>query len=244
MQYPHFNLCDAFIAQVHIAMIRPKPHALLLLAQHFCEPRAPDISKILVKMFIFVKENINFLISFLPSLHPWCQDGSFCYPIQTHDSWLICDSPQSVPSPLPLDSGEVSISSELDRKSNPFSASSASGSSLVSILAGNNDDDDDDDDDGFFLRIWVKKKILFINRNRWRSDLPSFRKHLISIIEKMQSSHVFAPLILRRTLKGTFWDRRSVVVKWETGLMAFLKYLHWAILKDSYNIEKHFTTPA
>lgn len=60
-------------------------------------------------------------------------------------SRLIYDSPQSVPSPLPLDSGEVSISSGLDRKSKPFSASSVSGSSLVSILAG--------DDEGFFLRI-------------------------------------------------------------------------------------------
>lgn len=58
-----------------------------------------------------------------------------------------------MPSPLPLDSGEVSISSGLDRKSKPFSASSVSGSSLVSILAG---DDDDDDDGGFFLRIWGK----------------------------------------------------------------------------------------
>lgn len=64
-------------------------------------------------------------------------------------SQLICDLPQSVPSPVPLDSGEVSISSELDRKSKPFSASSASGSSLVSILAG-------DDDEGFFLMIWEK----------------------------------------------------------------------------------------
>lgn len=67
-----------------------------------------------------------------------------------HDS-MTWDSPQSVPSPWPLDSGEVSISSVLDRKSKPFNASSVSGSSLVSILAGDNDDE------GFFLRIWVKK---------------------------------------------------------------------------------------
>lgn len=59
-------------------------------------------------------------------------------------------SPQSVPSPVPRDSDEVSISSEFDRKSKPFRASSVSGSSLVSILAG---DDDDDDDEGFFRTI-------------------------------------------------------------------------------------------
>lgn len=59
------------------------------------------------------------------------------------------DSPQSVPSPLPLDSGDVSISSGLDRKSKPLSASSVSGSSLVSMLAGVVVEEDDD----FFLRI-------------------------------------------------------------------------------------------
>lgn len=57
------------------------------------------------------------------------------------------DSPQSVPSPGPLDSGEVSMSSGLDRKSKPLSASSASVSSLVSMLAG------DVDATGFFRMI-------------------------------------------------------------------------------------------
>lgn len=64
-----------------------------------------------------------------------------------------------MPSPVPLDSGEVSMSSGLDRKSKPFSASSVSGSSVVSILAG----DDDDDDGGFFLKIWRKTSRAVIN---------------------------------------------------------------------------------
>ncbi|TNN62653.1 hypothetical protein EYF80_027094 [Liparis tanakae] len=76
---------------------------------------------------------------------------------------LIHDSPQSVPSPLPLDSGEVSISSGLDRKSKPFSASSVSGSSLVSILAGVVDDV------GFFLRIWREHSGPFINSTETNS---------------------------------------------------------------------------
>ncbi len=81
----------------------------------------------------------------------WCLDGTFPVIPALLCSHLIYDSPQSVPSPLPLDSGEVSISSGLDRKSKPLSASSVSGSSLVSILAG------DDDDEGFFLRICIDK---------------------------------------------------------------------------------------
>lgn len=59
-------------------------------------------------------------------------------------SWSVCDSPQSVPSPVPLDS-EVSISSGLDRKSKTFSTALVSGSSLVSMLV--------DEGGGFFLMI-------------------------------------------------------------------------------------------
>lgn len=67
------------------------------------------------------------------------------------------DLPQSVPSPLPLDSGDVSISSGLDRKSKPFSASSVSGSSLVSMLAGVVVEEEEEED-GFFLRICRRRE--------------------------------------------------------------------------------------
>ena len=90
---------------------------------------------------------------------------------------MVCHSPQSVPSPVPLDSDEVSISSGLDRKSKPFSASSVSGSSLVSILAG--DDDDDDDDEGFFLMIWeerLRAVLLLYNNNNFDFN-ADFRKY-------------------------------------------------------------------
>lgn len=60
---------------------------------------------------------------------------------------------------MPLDSGDVSISSGLDRKSKPFSASSVSGSSLVSMLAGVVVEEEvEEEEEGFFLRICRRRE--------------------------------------------------------------------------------------
>lgn len=90
------------------------------------------------------------------------------------------DLPQSVPSPLPLDSGDVSISSGLDRKSKPLSASSVSGSSLVSMLAGVVVEEDDD----FFLRIFSwKEQLLALEKRRNGRDSALRRKGSLTVLD-------------------------------------------------------------
>lgn len=112
----------------------------------------------------------------------WTEMAALSSLFHTRCTWrgsTARDSPQSVPSPLPLDSGEVSISSVLDRKSKPFRASSASGSSLVSILAGDNDAE------GFFLRIWGSRP----NAGMYRLRVDA-RRQLVSLFSHRPGFHV------------------------------------------------------
>lgn len=79
---------------------------------------------------------------------------------------ILSASPQSVPSPALRDSGDVSMSSELDRKSKPFRASSVSGSSLAGI---------GDKDEGFFLTICTDRRF-------WCDLMESFAGTQIQVL--------------------------------------------------------------